>query len=1300
MPRPWRLLLIVSLWFVPSRASAQTVDDIRWVTNGAVWAVAEQDGITYVGGDFTMVSQATGCGVAPTTAGVVAPGFPKVVGQILTVISDGAGGWYVGGLFTSIGGLPRNNLAHLGSDLSVASWNPNVSDEVDALELSGAGTIYVGGRFLMVGGVPRQRLAEIDLGTGLLLPLVIPMNNTVRTLVRSGSVMYVGGDFTTANAAPRTRLCAVNIPTRTLAIWNPGSDGPVTTLEIASRPGPTTTILVGGSFSTVGGQSRANLAEISTAGAATAWNPSPNGIVRDIQEHGVDYIVGEFTMMNGIPRNRVAAVDASGAVQAWNPNASGAVHTLVWSGSSVYLGGLFDTVNGVPRRNAAKVDEVNGVPDSWNPEPNQLVRALCPGGVGQIYMGGDFTGLGGIPRRNLAAFRDYDGGVTDWDPNPTGTVVALAVRSFGPEVYTVYAGGNFTQIGGLPRLRMAALHPKTGVPTPWLADTDNTVYSIALNDTAVVMGGDFSTVNGTPANRLATLSHAGGPVGAFGGTALPSAVFAVGLGGNTIHVGGMFGYASFDLSTRAQNAYQNPSVNGAVRALAPLGTSAWIGGDFTTVGGLPRQRLALISGTTVSAWNPGADGIVRSLVRGESNAIIIGGDFLNVSSAARSRLAQLDPTTGAALPWTMNVADNKVYALDTSGPHVRVGGTFHGIGNLPQANFAAVGPARFTGCLQPPNGSYAGGRPKALEVLDYDRDGIDDVAVCEDLGPSGYVKILKGTGSASFLYAQVLNPATLPRDLAVADFDFDGFDDLAVTEEGDAAGVGVLSIWHNVAGSFQPWTSMPLVGHADGLAVGDYDADGILDVAVCLTDSAMTIKRGGLQLLKGGGTNAVWDGTFAQALKLPRDIWQSVGRKVMAMDANKDGWMDFFYSGVNNSSELEVHLGPNMVENCQSVTMVSTPAGNSGVALAAGEFNLDGRTDLVSCFARALRIRYRSADSTCGIWFPNGGSFVLPLPSTPRDLAVMDLDNDGFNDVLVAFDSLNTLAWCRGVDEYPFAGVSAPVNLAVQDVYSIALGDFVQNGIADVVASGAICAQVGVWENPNTPFSPQMVQVVSPNGGEGWSQAALSPPPLEESSGIFEPASSEENGIVLNSSPPARLASAQGIEWTKSGLVGGVDVEVTRNDGHSWQPIARGVDGNWINWIVTPPGTGIARVRVRDSVHRARVDVSDAPFAIFAGVTGASSGPLQSGLRLLGMHPAHGAVKFALDVSSPADVAVVLYDAAGRSVRTLARGRYGPGSHDLAWDGKDDRGAGCRRGVYFVRTRIGTFEGTRKVVML
>jgi hypothetical protein len=48
----------------------------------------------------------------------------------------------------------------------------------------------------------------------------------------------------------------------------------------------------------------------------------------------------------------------------------------------------------------------------------------------------------------------------------------------------------------------------------------------------------------------------------------------------------------------------------------------------------------------------------------------------------------------------------------------------------------------------------------------------------------------------------------------------------------------------------------------------------------------------------------------------------------------------------------------------------------------------------------------------------------------------------------------------------------------------------------------------------------------------------------------------------------------------------------------------------------------------------------------------------------------------------------------------LARGPYPAGSHDLAWDGTDERGADCRRGVYFVKSTIGPVVSTRKVVML
>ena len=41
------------------------------------------------------------------------PGYSKVNGAVFTAISDGSGGWYIGGQFSQVGNLTRNNLAHI-----------------------------------------------------------------------------------------------------------------------------------------------------------------------------------------------------------------------------------------------------------------------------------------------------------------------------------------------------------------------------------------------------------------------------------------------------------------------------------------------------------------------------------------------------------------------------------------------------------------------------------------------------------------------------------------------------------------------------------------------------------------------------------------------------------------------------------------------------------------------------------------------------------------------------------------------------------------------------------------------------------------------------------------------------------------------------------------------------------------------------------------------------------------------------------------------------------------------------------
>jgi hypothetical protein len=95
-------------------AFAQTVRDDFYMTNGTVNAVATAGDTLYVGGSFTAVGLATGAGVPlDAVSGVAVPGFPRVAGQVHAVVPDGNGGWYIGGAFTSVAGLPRANLAHV-----------------------------------------------------------------------------------------------------------------------------------------------------------------------------------------------------------------------------------------------------------------------------------------------------------------------------------------------------------------------------------------------------------------------------------------------------------------------------------------------------------------------------------------------------------------------------------------------------------------------------------------------------------------------------------------------------------------------------------------------------------------------------------------------------------------------------------------------------------------------------------------------------------------------------------------------------------------------------------------------------------------------------------------------------------------------------------------------------------------------------------------------------------------------------------------------------------------------------------
>ncbi|MDQ1307275.1 MAG: trimeric autotransporter adhesin, partial [Actinomycetota bacterium] len=188
--------LFVSAGTSPAQAAPPAI--IRDSPTANVTTIAEGSGVTYVAGGFTSVGAATGPGaLVDSTVGVVDRRFLFVdYGSIFAVAADGAGGFYLGGSFTSLNGVPRNRLAHVAADGTLdPMWKPTVAGstptEVYALAVSGS-TVYVGGSFTQVSGTTRNRAAAVDATTGTVMawnPNIVV--GAVYAMAVSGSTVYL-----------------------------------------------------------------------------------------------------------------------------------------------------------------------------------------------------------------------------------------------------------------------------------------------------------------------------------------------------------------------------------------------------------------------------------------------------------------------------------------------------------------------------------------------------------------------------------------------------------------------------------------------------------------------------------------------------------------------------------------------------------------------------------------------------------------------------------------------------------------------------------------------------------------------------------------------------------------------------------------------------------------------------------------------------------------------------------------------------------------------------------------------------
>ncbi len=75
-------------------------------------------------------------------------------------------------------------------------------------------------------------------------------------------------------------------------------------------------------------------------------------------------------------------------------------------------------------------------------------------------------------------------------------------------------------------------------------------------------------------------------------------------------------------------------------------------------------------------------------------------------------------------------------------------------------------------------------------------------------------------------------------------------------------------------------------------------------------------------------------------------------------------------------------------------------------------------------------------------------------------------------------------------------------------------------------------------------------------------------------------------------------------------------------------------------------------------------------------------------------------IRFSIGGSHPVPVRLQILNLRGQRIRSLTREEYPPGSHNLTWDGCDDRGRPAASGIYLFRIEAGEYTATRKLVLL
>lgn len=443
------------------------------------------DGKILIGGAFATVGGQSRPGLARLNAdGSLDAGFGDLLFnsvQVYAIATQPDGKLVIGGSFTNLNGLVRNRIARLHPDGRVdngatASWT--------VTPRSGAN-----------GSISPATPQSVDEGGKAVFTITPEPGYAVATITGCGGTRS-GNLYTTSWIFSNCEVVASFVP-ESQVIFNPEANGNVESLAVQ----PDGRILAAGWFTSIGRLPKIKFARLSPAdGSAdpdfadgTGIYDSSNAYVVAVQADGKTLIGGQ----EGILR-----INADGTLDdGFHTDLAGEFPSIVaiapHPDGKIFIGGFFSSVGGVARTNIARLQADGSLDTSFELgiPPIAQVGAIVIQPDGKIVTNGGFDLAGGPS--SLARF------------NSDGSVDASfqSVPGIGSRIYRL-ANGSFLASGpnGLVRLTSSGALDST-FETQVAADS---IYSIAVqSDGAIVIGGQFTSVNGQPRSRIARFDAQG-----------------------------------------------------------------------------------------------------------------------------------------------------------------------------------------------------------------------------------------------------------------------------------------------------------------------------------------------------------------------------------------------------------------------------------------------------------------------------------------------------------------------------------------------------------------------------------------------------------------------------------------------------------------------------------------------------------------------------------------------------------------------------------------------------------------------